>query len=136
MAQKTRHFRKIFLKVLSQFYLQLVLQVSDIYRQLKDGPEALFSAQQFPPLEVNFTLADQAVGQAARLDAVFVPHSHDDPGWLETFEDYYLRVERVLSNALRFLHRQPRMRFVQTEMAFFELWWAEQGAAERDKFKR
>ena len=40
-----------------------------------------------------------------------VAHSHVDPGWLQTFEGYYVHsVRGILNSAVQELHKEPRMK--------------------------
>jgi alpha-mannosidase II len=51
------------------------------------------------------------------LELYVVPHSHCDPGWLETFEYYYSnRVKFILDNFVVLLQEDLDRRFVWSEM--------------------
>ena len=53
-----------------------------------------------------------------------LPHSHVDPGWLKTFEDYYAQSTRnILDNMINKLSQHKNMTFIWTEMSFFSMWW-------------
>jgi len=53
-----------------------------------------------------------------------VCHSHDDVGWQLPPELYFSqRVEQIISSVVRALLKDPKRRFSQTEMYFFERWW-------------
>ena len=55
---------------------------------------------------------------------IVLPHSHVDPGWLKTFEDYYAQSTRnILDNMINKLSQHKNMTFIWTEMSFFSMWW-------------
>ena len=68
---------------------------------------------------------------AHSLTVHLVPHTHDDVGWLQTVDQYYV--------ALRAVHpqhrhpssctRDPSRRFMYVEQAFFQRWWRQQSPA-------
>ena len=63
---------------------------------------------------VLFTMPVPA--RAVNQDTLYVhviPHSHCDPGWLDTFEGYFRHdVNRILTNVLAQLWDNPDRRFV------------------------
>lgn len=67
-----------------------------------------------------------------KLQVFVIPHSHCDPGWRKTFENYYsVSTRQILNNMLQFLTKHPEMRFIYAEMSFFNLWWKELKDQER-----
>ncbi|KAJ1811966.1 mannosyl-oligosaccharide 1,3-1,6-alpha-mannosidase activity protein, partial [Coemansia sp. RSA 2598] len=57
-----------------------------------------------------------------------VPHSHSDIGWNLSFEGYYHSVVRdVLRRVSRELWKDPRRRFTWGDLAFLDLWMAQEG---------
>ena len=55
-----------------------------------------------------------------------VCHSHNDVGWLSTPDEYYEeRVSKIISSVVEALLEDPRRRFSQTEIYYFERWWSE-----------
>jgi len=60
------------------------------------------------------------------LTVHIIPHSHCDPGWLNTFEGYYVsEVKTVLDAVLRELQGSghEHRRFVWSEISFFNRWY-------------
>ena len=64
-----------------------------------------------------------------------VPHSHDDSGWLKTFDQYYwgdeqgiqqAGVQYILDSIVSALLQDDRRRFSYAEMSFFSTWWKQQ----------
>lgn len=73
-------------------------------------------------------LKDAAYGPNVRpLDVIIVPHTHLDPGWLETVDEYYNRkVKFILDNMVRKLHLYTDMTFIWAEIIFFSRWFEQQ----------
>ena len=63
-----------------------------------------------------------------------IPHSHCDPGWLESFEGYYsFSVARILDNVIEELSVSPDRRFIWAEISFFMRWLETQSDATKEK---
>ncbi|XP_050428078.1 lysosomal alpha-mannosidase-like [Adelges cooleyi] len=69
------------------------------------------------------------------LNVHFVPHSHDDVGWLKTVDQYYYgsedsiqtaAVQFILDSVVEALSKNPDRRFIYVETAFFWKWWEKQ----------
>ncbi|CAD5231315.1 unnamed protein product [Bursaphelenchus okinawaensis] len=85
------------------------------------------------PINFNYT----PTNTKTHLDIFIIPHSHNDPGWLQTFEAYYdEKVRSILNNMLDFLTKWENMRFVEAEISFFELWWSEQTDEDKDMVRK
>ncbi|EGI57621.1 Alpha-mannosidase 2x [Acromyrmex echinatior] len=58
------------------------------------------------------------------FSVILVPHSHTDPGWLKTFEQYFHSSTRsILNNMVSKLQQWPNMTFIWSEVSFLSLWW-------------
>ncbi|XP_003748507.1 alpha-mannosidase 2x [Galendromus occidentalis] len=68
------------------------------------------------------------------LKVFVVPHSHNDPGWIKTFDQYYTEQTRnILTIAVSKLMEFPDMRFIWAEVSFFARWYDDQPQVQRDK---
>ncbi|GFS08925.1 alpha-mannosidase [Elysia marginata] len=61
-----------------------------------------------------------------RLTVILMPHSHNDPGWLKTVNEYYAdQTKHILNNMVNKLTEYPNMTFIWAETVFFSMWWNE-----------
>ena len=66
------------------------------------------------------------------LDVHLIPHSHTDPGWLNTYAGYYGDVKNILTKVVAALGKDRNRTFVWAETCFFTRWFGEQSAAQRE----
>ncbi|KAJ0411263.1 hypothetical protein ATCC90586_004179 [Pythium insidiosum] len=80
-----------------------------------------------PPVDGKYNT--QATIDPNKLNVHLIPHTHDDPGWLITVDQYYNeRVEFILDEVVKELVENPDRKFVYVEQSFFQRWWHQQGS--------
>ena len=73
----------------------------------------------------------------APLQVIIVPHSHNDPGWLLTFEQYFeQRTQGILNTIVASLEEKRERKFVWAEMSYLSMWWSRASADMRAKMRR
>ena len=57
-------------------------------------------------------------------------------GWQKTFTEYYKdQTKNILNNVLNYLMEDHKLKFIWTEISFFDLWWTELNPVDRERVK-
>uniref|UniRef100_A0A0K8TGV9 Glycoside hydrolase family 38 N-terminal domain-containing protein n=1 Tax=Lygus hesperus TaxID=30085 RepID=A0A0K8TGV9_LYGHE len=107
------------------------IQMSDVYDSITfDNPNGGVWKQGWPIVYSGRSFAPEH-----KLRVFVVPHSHNDPGWLKTFESYYeTRTRSIFEQHGVETGGKSQYEVIWAEISFFALWWSESSEATKNKF--
>ncbi len=91
----------------------------EVYDELKfDNPDGGVWKQGWE-LSVN-----ESSFSGEKLKIYVVPHSHNDPGWIKTFDRYFReQTKNILDNAVIKLSQNQNLKFIWAETSYLSAWW-------------
>ena len=98
----------------------------------------------FGLIVVALCLACSLAEQASKLQVHLVMHSHDDPGWLKTADQYYTganasvylaSTQYIFDSVVTELSKDPERHFTFCEISFLSRWYYEQTPKMKNTFK-
>uniref|UniRef100_A0A0K0ELU2 Alpha-mannosidase n=1 Tax=Strongyloides stercoralis TaxID=6248 RepID=A0A0K0ELU2_STRER len=136
----------IFIYLYLYFYLppkQIEYEINNLYFKPQNDEQMLkiysnISFNKYLEIEKkNYYDVTYNKNDMKKINVFLIPHSHDDPGWLKTFEKYYNDdVSKILYGMLEYLSKNNEMKFVYVEMSFFELFYSTLSLSNRQKVKK
>jgi hypothetical protein len=75
-------------------------------------------------IAVPLTPPSPSAASSDPLTIHLVPHSHCDPGWLLTADQYFAsQVQSIIDSVISALEARPTRRFIWSEVSYFTMWW-------------
>lgn len=72
-----------------------------------------------------------------KLKVFVVPHSHNDPGWIKTYDEYYeQQTKSILTNMLHQLTENTDMTFIWAEISYFSRWFENLSSHQQEEVKK
>nr|XP_055171241.1 alpha-mannosidase 2 [Nyctereutes procyonoides] len=107
------------------------VQMLDVYSLIPfDNPDGGVWKQGF---DISYLFNEW---DAKPLQVFVVPHSHNDPGWLKTFDDYFREMTQyIFNNMVIKLKEDSRRKFIWSEISYLSKWWDSIDKPKKDAVK-
>ncbi|GKZ00264.1 alpha-mannosidase 2 [Mayamaea pseudoterrestris] len=71
------------------------------------------------------------------LQIFVVPHSHNDPGWIKTFDEYFqTQTKQIIDTVVDALLADSKRTFIWAEISYLSWWWNDQTAPRREQLRQ
>lgn len=129
---KENNYRKEIEKLTNQIKIQL--EPNQKGASKKDSPAQLNVIEQADLEDEEY---DYSNIKENRITVHLIPHSHLDPGWLLTMENYYQeKVKNILDTLIPALEKNKSRKFGWAEICYLERWWRDAKIEQRNKFRK
>jgi alpha-mannosidase II len=101
--------------------------------------KSTFNREHDDALVKNLDLSDDPIEWpvSKKLQVIIVPHSHNEPGWLNTFEQHFeQQTNQIIDTIVNSLSKKKSRTFIWSETSFLSRWWLQASRSMRDKLKR
>ncbi|VTJ64963.1 Hypothetical predicted protein [Marmota monax] len=112
--------------------LQPDVQMLDVYNLIPfDNPDGGVWKQGFDIKYEDHEWDDES------LQVFVVPHSHNDPGWLKTFNEYFReKTHYIFNNMVIKLKEDSSRKFMWSEISYLSKWWDIVDTQKKEAVKR
>lgn len=88
-------------------------------------------------MDNEFTFVNKMPRHQSPMTVFVIPHSHNDPAWIQTFQAYYVsQTKPILNYILKYLAQYPDMTFLWTEPVFLDKYFPTLSPPRRRLFRQ
>eukprot|EP00730_Choanoeca_flexa_P003248 TRINITY_DN11341_c0_g1_i2.p1 TRINITY_DN11341_c0_g1~~TRINITY_DN11341_c0_g1_i2.p1 ORF type:complete len:1226 (+),score=295.66 TRINITY_DN11341_c0_g1_i2:167-3844(+) len=103
-------------------------------KEIHDGIDFKDMSRGWHPKHVKY---DRQSWKKRKLQVVLMPHTHVDPGWIKTLEQYFHdQTQHILNVVVDYLDKASYRKFIWAEISFLSMWWDRASSQHREALKR